>query len=406
MKSSSKSKPIRFAYSGDCRPNREFIRAGMNADILIHESTFESELEYEAVKKFHCTINEACTVGRCMRAKFLLLTHFSQRYPKVPLFPVYQSNDFSIDLLYSPIFDVLPATAYLHKPGTQDKNNIFGNMLFTEPRSFSETTTSSLSSSSTNSPFSTPDNSAPASPSNSVSVLGSGTYSMTPSIPQPQRFAMNTVPTPLTIIRAPSMLIPTETGLSSQQVIPTPQETINQIKRMIAITPEDPNYQMRIGMAVDHFHIRLGYDEYCMEWITEAMRLLIPDDEEEEDDDDDDEEEEEEEVEVEKVSEIKRKIKKKERRENENKNAKGTKRKSSKDKGNTKKIVKNEVTKKKPDPSKEEDGEKDQKCSSSNLTISSDVSIGPADSSHDHTSEGEHSSENEDHVIYNKKIKL
>jgi len=57
-------KPIRMAYSGDCRPNREFIRAGMNADILIHESTFESELDFEAVKKFHCTINEACTVGR------------------------------------------------------------------------------------------------------------------------------------------------------------------------------------------------------------------------------------------------------------------------------------------------------------------------------------------------------
>jgi len=63
-KHNAKPKPIRIAYSGDCRPNREFIRAGMGADVLIHESTFESELDYEAVKKFHCTINEACIVGR------------------------------------------------------------------------------------------------------------------------------------------------------------------------------------------------------------------------------------------------------------------------------------------------------------------------------------------------------
>jgi len=388
LKSSSKSKPIRIAYSGDCRPNREFIRAGMNADLLIHESTFESELEYEAVKKFHCTINEACTVGRCMRAKFLLLTHFSQRYPKVPLFPVYQSNDFSIDLLYSPIFDVLPASAYLHQPGVRDKNSVFGNMLFTEPRSFSETTTSSISSSSTNSPLSTPSNSAPASPSNSVSVLGSGTYSIAP--PPIPHFTMNAVPTPLSIIKAPSMLIPTETGLSPQQVIPTPQETISQIKRMIAMTPEDPNYQMRIGMAVDHFHLRLGYDEYCMEWITEAMRLLIPDDEEEDDEDEDGFEEEEV-----RIFEVQDKIKKKEKRENENKRPKGTKRKSTKEKNNN--ILQTNTTKE-TGPPKEE---KDQKCSS-NQNISSDMST---TDSHDHPSEGDHSSEIED-SIQNKKIKL
>ena len=313
-----------------------------------------------------------------MRAKFLLLTHFSQRYPKVPLFPVYQSNDFSIDLLYSPIFDVLPASAYIHQPGVRDKNIIFGNMLFTEPRSFSETTTSSLSSSSTNSPLSTPSNSAPASPSNSVSVLGSGTYSIAPPPPIPH-FTMNAVPTPLSIIKAPSMLIPTETGLSPQQVIPTPQETISQIRRMIAMTPEDPNYQMRIGMAVDHFHLRLGYDEYCMEWITEAMRLLIPDDEEEEV----------------RIFEVQDKIKKKEKKENENKRSKGTKRKSIKDKNNN--IPQTGITKE-ADPSKKE---KDQKCSSSQ-NISSDMST---TDSHDHSSEGGHSSEVED-SIQNKKIRL
>lgn len=41
-------------------------------------------MEAEARLKRHCTVEEALRVGRQMEAKHVILTHFSQRYPKVP----------------------------------------------------------------------------------------------------------------------------------------------------------------------------------------------------------------------------------------------------------------------------------------------------------------------------------
>jgi ribonuclease Z len=52
--------------------------------LLIHESTFEDGMEDEAVLKRHCTVGEALMVGKRMRAKAVVLTHFSQRYPRIP----------------------------------------------------------------------------------------------------------------------------------------------------------------------------------------------------------------------------------------------------------------------------------------------------------------------------------
>ncbi|KAF4040393.1 putative ribonuclease Z (RNase Z) [Phytophthora infestans] len=49
---------------------------------MVHEATFEDELTKEAKDKAHCTMAEAIQVGRQANARHLLLTHFSQRYPK------------------------------------------------------------------------------------------------------------------------------------------------------------------------------------------------------------------------------------------------------------------------------------------------------------------------------------
>lgn len=72
------------AYSGDCRPSRRFAAAALNVDLLIHEATFADGMEAEANVKRHCTVGEALTVARDMKAKNVVLTHFSQRYPKIP----------------------------------------------------------------------------------------------------------------------------------------------------------------------------------------------------------------------------------------------------------------------------------------------------------------------------------
>ncbi|CDO91769.1 unnamed protein product [Kluyveromyces dobzhanskii CBS 2104] len=84
---SARSKELfKVSYSGDTRPNFNLFARGIgkNSDLLIHEATLENELKAEAIKKRHSTINEAINVSNAMNASKLLLTHFSQRYPKVP----------------------------------------------------------------------------------------------------------------------------------------------------------------------------------------------------------------------------------------------------------------------------------------------------------------------------------
>ncbi|XP_066582125.1 ribonuclease Z, mitochondrial isoform X2 [Prorops nasuta] len=75
---------LKIVYSGDTRPSTNLVKLGQNCDILIHEATMEDELHEEAKKKSHSTVSEAIKIGNDMNAKFILLTHFSQRYCKVP----------------------------------------------------------------------------------------------------------------------------------------------------------------------------------------------------------------------------------------------------------------------------------------------------------------------------------
>ncbi len=89
---------LRVAYSGDCRPSDAFVRLGrgggnldsegdgVGVTLLIHESTFDDELRGDAIAKKHCTMSEAIDVGRRMGARRIVLTHFSQRYQKIPVF--------------------------------------------------------------------------------------------------------------------------------------------------------------------------------------------------------------------------------------------------------------------------------------------------------------------------------
>lgn len=75
---------FKVSYSGDTRPNMEFAALGRDSDLLIHEATHENALRAEAVDKNHSTINEALLVAAEMRAKSVVLTHISQRYPRLP----------------------------------------------------------------------------------------------------------------------------------------------------------------------------------------------------------------------------------------------------------------------------------------------------------------------------------
>lgn len=75
---------FKFAYSGDTRPIATFAEMARNCDLVIHEATLNNDLPEEAILKKHCTFSEALGVCKDMEAKHVVLTHFSQRYPKLP----------------------------------------------------------------------------------------------------------------------------------------------------------------------------------------------------------------------------------------------------------------------------------------------------------------------------------
>ena len=57
---------------------------GSGSTVLVHEATFDDDLRPDAVAKKHSTISEAIGVGVRMGAKNVILTHFSQRFSKMP----------------------------------------------------------------------------------------------------------------------------------------------------------------------------------------------------------------------------------------------------------------------------------------------------------------------------------
>jgi ribonuclease Z len=79
----------RVVYSGDTVPCAALVEAGkrgggMPTTVLVHEATFADDMDTEAAEKKHSTISQAMDVARLMGVKNLVLTHFSQRYPKLP----------------------------------------------------------------------------------------------------------------------------------------------------------------------------------------------------------------------------------------------------------------------------------------------------------------------------------
>jgi ribonuclease Z len=75
----------KIVYSGDCTPDNTIIEAAKNADLLIHEGTFDSSLREEALERLHSTASDAATIAKKARVKKLIITHISPRYSDVAL---------------------------------------------------------------------------------------------------------------------------------------------------------------------------------------------------------------------------------------------------------------------------------------------------------------------------------
>ncbi|PWN29334.1 hypothetical protein BDZ90DRAFT_277633 [Jaminaea rosea] len=72
-----------FSYSGDTRPTPRLEAAAKGVDLYIHEATMQEEEAHEASARGHSTIRGAIESATRAEARVVLLTHFSQRYPKM-----------------------------------------------------------------------------------------------------------------------------------------------------------------------------------------------------------------------------------------------------------------------------------------------------------------------------------
>jgi len=79
----------KIVISGDTRPHDKLIDFSKNADVLVHDATFDSELEDIANEYGHATAYQAAEIAKKAKVERLFLTHISPRY----LDPLVLEND-------------------------------------------------------------------------------------------------------------------------------------------------------------------------------------------------------------------------------------------------------------------------------------------------------------------------
>jgi len=77
---------LKIVYSGDSRPCASLTKLATNATLLIHDSTFPSDLKEKAIETGHSTVEEACKTAIEAKAQHLVLFHLSARIVDVANF--------------------------------------------------------------------------------------------------------------------------------------------------------------------------------------------------------------------------------------------------------------------------------------------------------------------------------
>jgi len=70
----------KIVISGDTRPIEKMVDFAKNADVLIHEATFDSTFEDISSDYGHSTAQQAARIAKKAKVDKLLLTHISPRY--------------------------------------------------------------------------------------------------------------------------------------------------------------------------------------------------------------------------------------------------------------------------------------------------------------------------------------
>jgi len=76
-------KPIVIGISGDTAYSDNLVKFFAGANLIIHESTFSSDLQDRAREMLHSTSTDAARVARESGSGYLVLYHFSERYREV-----------------------------------------------------------------------------------------------------------------------------------------------------------------------------------------------------------------------------------------------------------------------------------------------------------------------------------
>jgi len=70
----------KIVISGDTRPFEKMVDFAKNADVLVHDATFHSELEEVAAEYGHSTAKQAAEIAKKAEVDKLFLVHISPRY--------------------------------------------------------------------------------------------------------------------------------------------------------------------------------------------------------------------------------------------------------------------------------------------------------------------------------------
>lgn len=71
----------KIVYTGDTKPFEAFESFAADADLVIHDCTFDDSLSERADRDGHSTPTQAATQAKAANAKKLVLSHISARYP-------------------------------------------------------------------------------------------------------------------------------------------------------------------------------------------------------------------------------------------------------------------------------------------------------------------------------------
>ncbi|HSQ48526.1 MAG TPA: ribonuclease Z [Candidatus Deferrimicrobiaceae bacterium] len=75
----------KIVYTGDTKPFEKFGKFAEGADIVIHDCTFDNSLTEKADTDGHSTPSQAAAQAKAAKAKKLVLSHISARYPDASL---------------------------------------------------------------------------------------------------------------------------------------------------------------------------------------------------------------------------------------------------------------------------------------------------------------------------------